>query len=132
MAEQPNWKCSLLQQWKTIVGNLHSKVTLEKVLDDTLILGVYDSCWLQELYLLSPVLIKRINATLDQPRIKQVRFKQIAYSTQSATQSSPTRTSIAPKHSTLSPRERQALQHIADEELRAALKSFLMRCYREK
>src|SRR5947207_14572151 len=74
---EKNWKTNLLYKWHDIIGSLHSKVRIEKIYDDTLILGVFHSCWLQELYLLSPLLIKTINEKLDQPYIKQIRFKEI-------------------------------------------------------
>lgn len=77
LANHANWKIHLLNNWSTILGPLSSKVYLEKIQEDTLILGVQDSCWLQELYLLSGMLIKTINQTLDQPRIKHLRFKTI-------------------------------------------------------
>jgi len=74
---EKNWKTNLLYQWHDIIGSLHSKVRIEKIYDDTLILGVFHSCWMQELYLLSPLLIKTINEKLDQPHIKQIRFKHV-------------------------------------------------------
>src|SRR5437762_7574752 len=74
---EKNWKTDLLYKWNEIVGPLHNKVRIEKIHDDTLILGVFHSCWMQELYLLSPLLIKTINEKLDQPYIKQLRFKHI-------------------------------------------------------
>src|SRR5579872_5324196 len=74
---EKNWKTDLLYKWNEIIGPLHTKVRIEKILDDTLILGVFHSCWMQELYLLSPLLIKTINEKLDQPYIKQIRFKQV-------------------------------------------------------
>src|SRR6266404_8990222 len=74
---EKNWKTDLLYRWNEIVGPLHNKVRIEKIYDDTLILGVFHSCWMQELYLLSPLLIKTINKKLDQPYIKEIRFKHI-------------------------------------------------------
>ena len=76
MSPQNSWKHELLQNWHTIFGNLGTKITLEKIYDTTIVLGVYDSCWMHELYLLSPLLVDKINENLDQHRIKQVRFKQ--------------------------------------------------------
>jgi len=71
-----SWKAQLLQDWPKIIGKLQDKVSIEKVQDSTLVLSVADACWLQELYLLSPVLLKTINQKLDRPRIKRLRFKQ--------------------------------------------------------
>src|SRR5579871_3385416 len=72
-----NWKLQLLTQWPTILGNIKTKVHLEKINDDSLVLGITDSCWLQELYMLSPLLIETIKKKLDYPRIKTLRFKKI-------------------------------------------------------
>ena len=73
---EKNWKIQLLKNWPDIIGTLGSKTQLEKIGETTLTLSVQDSCWLQELYLLSPILLKTINQKLDRPRIKRLRFKQ--------------------------------------------------------
>ena len=39
-----DWKFQLLKNWDSIMGNLATKVKLEKIQEDTLVLGVYDSC----------------------------------------------------------------------------------------
>ncbi len=123
------WKRKLLAEWPTIVGTLHSRMNLEKVYDDTLIIGVYDSSWLNELYLLSHVLIKTINQALEKPYIKKVRFKHVVPLPSSAgkkipeKKEAPTRVKI-----TLNSYEAQALLKIKDEEMRTALHLFLSRC----
>jgi hypothetical protein len=129
--QSDNWKLCLLQQWPNIFGNLSTQVTLEKIQEDTIVLGVYDSCWMQELYLLSPLLLKKINATLDSPHITQVRFKKVGRPKQvrTALQHPPKRVS---RSVTLSTREQSVLTSIKDPQLRAALEAFLIRCYQEK
>jgi len=125
------WKIALLQNWPSIIGPLCSRVQLEKIYDDTLVLGVFDSCWLQELYLLTPVIIDSINANLDSPRIKNLRFKKIGKKPplQKRYTAPPIKFS-AP--AILTARERAALAAIKDEELRVAMEAFLRRCYQEK
>ena len=131
LPEQSRWKRHLLEQWPLIIGKLHAHVTIENIQDDALTLGVYDSCWLQELHMLSPLLIKQINETLDQPRIKQVRFKQIGHVVIK-------KSNIKKKEATpsiivqLNVAEKDALSHIADPDLKTALTSYLMRCHRER
>lgn len=71
-----NWKFTLFAQWPSIIGSLNTKVTLEKVTDTTVVLGVIDSCWLQELYCLTPLVQSLINKSLDKPRIEKIIFKQ--------------------------------------------------------
>lgn len=130
--DQPdNWKIDLLRNWDGIIGNLNTKVYLEKITDDTLVLGVTDSCWLQELYLLSHVILQVINEKLDRPRIKQLRFKKIGIRPVKKT----TYTKPKPRMHTkrpLTPKELHALTSIKDPQLQQALEDFLIRCYQEQ
>ena len=125
-----NWKLQLLQNWDSIFGNLSTKVHLEKVTDDTIVLGVIDACWMQELYMLSHILLKTINEKLDQPRIKKLRFKRVGNPKQYKHLKAPPRKKEA-KPVVLSSAEEQALNTIEDPELRTVLKKFLIRCYQE-
>lgn len=126
---EKNWKTNLLYQWHDIVGSLHSKVRIEKIYDDTLILGVFNSCWMQELYLLSPLLIKTINEKLDQPYIKQLRFKYV--NIKISKKNSKTSHTKKNKDIKLTKEDERTLAKITDPTLRDALKAFRMRCYQE-
>jgi hypothetical protein len=128
---QKNWKIDLLHQWKDIVGVMHTQVSIEKITDDTLILQVADSCWLQELYLLSPVLLKQINEKLDRPRIKQLRFKHAGRPVEKNKKSALPK-DVTRKVVVFTPAEHQALCAVKDDQLRASLEAFLIRCYQEK
>ena len=131
LGEQRSWQLNLIANWSLIVGNLKAKVQLVKILDDTLIIGVVDACWLQELYLLSPVLLKAINQNLDQPRIKHLRFKTIGIKKPTQKTASVSKT-ITEQPYELSIHEKKALTEIKDPQLRKALQEYLIRCYREK
>ncbi len=128
---EKNWKTDLLYKWNDIIGHLGNKVCIEKIYDNTLILGVFHSCWMQELYLLSPLLIKTINEKLDQPYIKEIRFKHIGLKKQK-------KINIAPavlkrkKDVVLTKEDERALAKISDPALQEALKAFRIRCYEEK
>ena len=125
------WKMQLLRAWPTVLGDLTPLVSLEKIDNDTLILGVQDSCWLQELYMLSPLILKMINKNLDHPRIKALRFK--TRGCKKATEEkklSLHKTPVAPQP--LSARERAALNAIKDDQLQEVLQNFLRRCQQEK
>jgi len=127
---EQNWKTDLLYRWKEIIGPLHSKVRIEKIHNDTLILGVFHSCWMQELYLLSPLLIKTINGKLDQPYIKQIRFKQVSLKKNKIKTSA---ISITHKKEVfLRKEDEHALAKITDPALRDALKAFRIRLLRSK
>ncbi len=99
-------------------------------MDDTLIIGVLDSCWLQELYLLSPLLIQTINEKLDRPRIKKLRLKAVGITDKKVKKEAPKK-KLAHRIVQLCPREQETLNKIEDEQLRQSLKDYLIRCYRE-
>lgn len=129
--ESDNWKIQLLKNWQDVLGNLHTKVHLEKITDDTLTLSVADSCWLQELYLLSDVLLRAINQKLDKPRIKHLRFKKTGIApTKKERKASVTKRSC--KLTNLNAHEKNALEKIKDPQLKEALEHFLIRCYQEQ
>jgi hypothetical protein len=137
--QKHDWKIALLRSWPTIVGPLGPKIRLEKITDTAIVLGVQDSCWLQELYLLSPVLLKTINKTLDAPRIKTLRFivadmtaKNKKSSMISSSSRQRTSSHLFLKTRCLSPVEQAALAKITDQELQHALTQFLLRCYQER
>ena len=71
------WRLTLLRHWNTIIGTLQTRVRLEKIYDDTLIIGVYESHWMHELHLFSSVLIDSINRYLGHERIAHLRFKLV-------------------------------------------------------
>ncbi|HRN78122.1 MAG TPA: DUF721 domain-containing protein [Candidatus Dependentiae bacterium] len=130
IAQKGDWKVRLMQQWPIIIGELSDQVTIEKVVGDTLVLGVYDSCWMQELYMLSPMLLGKIHAH-GYTHIKDIRFKTVtkALPFKQKAPSLPART--VPKNISLTPQQSAVLDRIADQELRSALKAFLIRCYQE-
>ena len=131
LGQHNNWQLQLLHNWPTIVGSIRTKVHLLKIQEDTLVIGVMDSCWLQELYLLSPLLIRTINEKLDQPRIKKLRFKTVGITDKKEKKQAPNKKmSCSIVH--LSAYEEETLRGIKDEQLRQSLKDYLLRCYREK
>ena len=129
---QATWKIKLLSDWPHIMGNLSNAVSIEKMYDDTLVVGVSNACLLQELYLLSPVLITTINEHLDIPRIKTLRFKHLTRVEKISHTPHQEPLPIEKKNYRLRSCEQQALQNIKDSELKSALQSFLERCQQEK
>jgi len=124
-----NWKVTLLYKWQDIIGGLHKKVQIEKIQDDILILGVFHSSWMQELYLLSPLLLKTINEKLEYPYIKQIRFKYI--SKKNTVIKKKMMKMEYKKDIQLNTKEEQILTKINDPILREALRAFRIRCYQE-
>lgn len=125
---EQSWKSNVMQNWNEIMGSLASKVFIERIYQDIIILAVTDSCWMQELHLLSELIKTKINQTLSEPRIKTIRFK---YSTRKIARApkinAQTPTTYIPKQ--LTTQEQQALAHIQDPELSQALMRFLQKCH---
>lgn len=128
-----DWRLYVLRHWKDLIGDLHTRMCLEKIQESTLVVGVYDSHWMQELYLLSPLIIRTINKSLEQPYVKRIQFKL-------ARQRTPINKKkiVAQQLSydkTLPPltgAQQEALGRITDKELQQVLTSFLGRCYQER
>lgn len=132
ISSNQDWKQQLLANWNNIIGQkLSEKVCIEKITSDTIILGVINSSWLQELYMLSPVILKTINENLDRPRIKEVRFKQIGKKKPRDTKKKIDKNRPAKKVQ-LSTSEERALNNVTDKKLREALKAFCIRCHQER
>lgn len=129
-ADQDNWKIQLLQQWPSILGSLSNKVQLEKINEDSLVLGVTDSCWLQEMYMLSPLLLQTINKKLDGRHIKHLRFKKVGIKKQTKRKTTPKK-HTTPRKLHLSSKQEGALQSVKDPALRTAITNFLSRCQQE-
>lgn len=128
------WKFQLLSEWTSIVGNLSDKMRLEKIDNDTLVIGVYQATWLQELYLLSNVLLHSINKHLKHPHVKKLRFKHASVhehknTSQEAAVVEPLK-KVQPF--ILSYDERRALSTIKDQDLKQALQGFLQRCHTQR
>ncbi|MBP6869988.1 DUF721 domain-containing protein [Candidatus Babeliales bacterium] len=125
-SKQQAWKLTLIKNWPLIIGSLHEKVSLQKINNTTVVLGVYDSSWIQELYLLSKLILKKINSQLDQPRIETLRFQCIEKKEQIAKSKK-----VQPQQERklfLKPQESAALQKIQDPQLSQALQGFLQKC----
>lgn len=130
-SEDQQWKWHLLKNWSTIVGDLSQRIRLERIQDETtLIIGVYNSAWIQELYFLSHIIIKTINQQLDIPRIKNLRFKYSPVGHVEKKTTSKTYPNAVTVH--LSNDEKSALTKISDPDLQKALEDFLIRCHRER
>lgn len=124
-----NWKFYLLNNWSDIVGSLNTRIRLEKIYQDTLVIGVYESHWLQELFLLSKVLIKSINKRLEGEYISNLKFKLIEEN--NFTFKAKEINSInykMPSNFKLTREQELVLSRIEDNILKKELENFLIRC----
>ena len=126
------WKNKIIQNWQEIMGPLAHKIFIEKITKDYIVLGVTDSCWMQELHMLSDMIKKKINEHLDKPYIQNIQFKysskKIARVRKNKTTSSLPHESLLNESKPLTKVEQEALTQIKDPELSQALARFLQKC----
>lgn len=126
------WKFQLMINWTTIVGDMQHHICLEKIEEKgTLIVGVHDTRWMQELYYLSHELIDLINRGLQGSFVKSIRFvlsRRLAIVKKTARKVTPARSipkkSMMPRRS-LTDRHVKALERIHDNELQASLRNLM-------
>ena len=126
-----NWKIELLKSWPSIIGNLGDRVFIEKIMDNMLILGVTDSSWMQELYILSVPLMTIINEHLKTPRIKRLRFKNISKKTKTENTINEKKIFVN-RMLHLEKKHKTVLNNIRDPQIKSALKNYLRRCNETK
>ena len=132
LSKNSDWRINLLSNWSTVMGGLSERVCLEKVKGNCLTLGVYESSWLQELYLLSPTLIKTINEYLQGNYVTELRFKSAAKKKVAAKKDAVTRRRTTAPARALSAEEEAVLAEIKDPQLRSVLQGYLQKCHGEK
>lgn len=131
LKKQDDWRINLLQNWQTIIGALHNRIRLERIADNTVVIGVYESHWMQELYLLQRCILTSINKHLDQPRVVQLKFKLV----EQKKPKEPVKHISIPQAIVmpvvLTFEQKKALCLIKDEQLRSYLTTYLSRCKAE-
>lgn len=122
------WKFLLMSRWEEIVGNLASKVFVYKIYQKSLVLGVNDSSWMQELHLLSGLIKDKINTILGCNQIESIKLKYVA-ETKKIIQKKEKTIPLLQQTKKLTAQEVQALSVIKDQELSQALVGFLQKCH---
>jgi hypothetical protein len=127
--QEYTWKQQLYKEWHQIVGDLSCRMRIEKVYDDTLYVGVYDSAWMQELYMLSSYIIKLINKHLGYKHVSYMRFKLVSSHIKNhKMRFFKEQKRYRPPSISLTDKQLQALSVIKDEELKKSLHTFLACC----
>ncbi|MCL4360765.1 DUF721 domain-containing protein [Candidatus Dependentiae bacterium] len=130
-------KFTLFKNWHEISGQLNTKIRLEKIYDDTCIIGVNDSAWMQELHLMSKLIISKINKVLNEHSsekklIKNLRFKLVEQKKikEDKNNFKSLISNIPEKDETISEDIKSELEKIKDSELKKSIESYLLICLR--
>lgn len=130
-----SWQTRLMSEWPLVIGDLHKRLCLQKIQDTTLILGVYDQHWMHELYMLSRIIIKKINTELGHPYVERVRFVLVdpaslrgaSTSAKASTETTPS-TAAPDTAPVLTQQQTTALATVKDKQLQQELMRFFSRC----
>lgn len=127
-SDDADWRLRLMREWATIVGGLHTKMRLEKIVHDTVVIGVYELHWMQELYMISAMIMQTINEKLGGQHVAKLRF--VVADTQQ--RPFPARRALKKgdevKVLPLTPQQEKTLEKINDTALRESLKKLWYRC----
>lgn len=122
------WKFLLMSKWEEIVGTMSSKIFIYKIQQKSLVLGVNDSNWMQELNLLSEMIKEKINETLGSNQIESIKLKYISQPKKNI-QKKQFSIALHMQTKPLTSQEKEALLNIKDQELAQALIGFLQKCH---
>jgi hypothetical protein len=123
-----DWRFTLLKNWQTVIGPLHIHMRLERIENDTLIIGVYDVHWMHELYMLTRTIIRTVNQGLGGSHVRHLRFKLVERGQDKSRKKNTSNLSGSASHiRSLTPREQTTLERIKDPQLKELLYAFLLR-----
>lgn len=123
-----SWEKKLLKEWDQVVGNLNTRICLQKIQKETLVIGVYESHWMQELYLLSDLLINKINSYLGEKKVNKLRFKLINKNKKVYNKIFYKNKNTDVPKIKLNQKQERALVKIQDRQLKQVLTDFLACC----
>jgi Dna[CI] antecedent, DciA len=126
LVHEENWHVKLMRSWPDMVGDLHTKMALEKIEGSILKIGVYDSHWMHELFMLSPTIVRTINSKLGGNLVSALRFG--LREKRQRKERAPKASLMHQKKILLSSQQLHILEAVTDSELRVLLKNYLIRC----
>lgn len=129
--EDLSWKITLLKAWPEIVGKLADRVSIFGIEHDRIILQTSHPAWAQELNFLAPLIIAKIDALIGPGIIQSISFKIVKrrplQTTGNANKNNHSLHATQPKHYAMTRKESEKLDLLQDEQLREALRNYLLR-----
>ena len=125
--DQDDWRKRLMKEWPTIVGNLHQRMRLERVMNETAVIGVYEIHWMQELYMISDMIVSTINQKLGGVYVHKIRFV-VADKAHERKEKKRAVLAAACRQKSLAAPQKAALTKIQDQKLKEALSQLWSQC----
>jgi len=123
-----NWQIRLMKDWSLIVGDLHEQMRLERVLGNVLVVGVYDSHWLHELSMLSPLVMQTINEHLGGNFVVRIRFIVVERKEKKSEQPVSRERDLGMPEIAMNSRQEYVLRSVKDVQLQKVLEKVFYRC----
>ena len=132
--EQRQWYIQLLDQWPVIMGALAQRARVEKVVDTTLVIGVYETHWMHEIHALSRTILKRVHTVVAADRITDIRCVWVGKTLkrQHELRAVHHPSTIAHHAPALKLSEQRTLHTVGDSELQDFLYRYFVRCDKVK
>jgi len=118
---------TLLRAWNDIMGRIADQTRLETLDGSTLVIGVYQPQWMQELHFCSQMIRDRVNAYVEAEVVQMVRFKLV---TQRSRSQRKHRKEVSKRQQApaMGQKQQQVLHSIHDEQLRSILTHVYYTC----
>ncbi|KKS68634.1 MAG: hypothetical protein UV38_C0001G0175 [candidate division TM6 bacterium GW2011_GWE2_42_60] len=123
-----NWQIRLMKDWPLIVGDLQVHMRLERVLGNVLVVGVYDSHWLHELSMLSPMVVQTINDHLGGAFVTRIRFIVVERKEKKSEQPASRERELSMPEVAMNSRQEYVLRSVKDVQLQKVLEKVFYRC----
>ena len=121
------WRGEVIRRWNDCVGDLAEHMSCARIEGSVLYVYVHNARWMHELYMLSPEITEAIKRTVPEAQISDIRYSYKPRMSKVAHQSYREEAYVRVRTVTLSPRERESLEQIADQELRDVLLAYKAR-----
>lgn len=130
-----SWKIRLLQIWPSLSNNFKDKVSIEKIENKLLVIGVSHPTWAQELNFFSDILKEKINTALKGNFIEKIHFKvrsnkEKTIFKKNIKEQKQNKDIYKEKRVFLTVQEEKSLNKISDQNLKSFMKDFYLRCKR--
>lgn len=127
-----DWRFKLIKNWDKVACGLATRIRLESIFATTVVIGVYEAHWMQELFLLSNIILDNINKVTINYKVTNIKFKLVSadkkINQKKYNLNKSCTNSIMRAPAVLNETQKLALKRLNNQDLENVLISFLARC----
>lgn len=121
------WRGEVIRRWNDCVGDLAEHMSCARIEGSVIFVYVHNARWMHELYMLSPEITEAIKRTVPEAQITDIRYSYKPRMAKASHELYCEEAQPRTRAVTLSPRERESLEQISDQELRDVLLAYKAR-----